>query len=33
MTGLPTLAKVKDGDTELAMDVQDLMALYEEVKA
>lgn len=32
MTGLPTLAKVKDGDTELAMDVQDLMALYEEVK-
>lgn len=31
MTGLPTLAKVKDGDTELAMDVQDLMALYEEV--
>ena len=33
MTGLPTLAKVKDGDTELAMDVEDLMALYEEVKA
>ena len=33
MTGVPTLAKVKDGDTELAMDVQDLMALYEEVKA
>lgn len=33
MTGLSTLAKVKDGDTELAMDVQDLMALYEEVKA
>ena len=33
MTGLPTLAKVKDGDTELAIDVQDLMALYEEVKA
>ena len=33
MTGLPTLAKVIDGDTELAMDVQDLMALYEEVKA
>ena len=33
MTGLPTLAKVTDGDTELAMDVQDLMALYEEVKA
>lgn len=33
MTGLPTLAKVKDGDTELVMDVQDLMALYEEVKA
>lgn len=32
MTGLPTLAKVKDGDTELAMDVHDLMALYEEVK-
>lgn len=31
MTGLPTLAKVKDGDTELAMDVEDLMALYEEV--
>lgn len=31
MTGQPTLAKVKDGDTELAMDVQDLMALYEEV--
>ena len=25
MTGLPTLAKVKDGDTELAMDVQDLL--------
>ena len=33
MTGLPTLAKVKDGDTELAMDVQDLMELDEEVKA
>lgn len=33
MTGLPTLAKVKDGDTELAMDVHDLMTLYEEVKA
>ena len=31
MTGLPTLAKLKDGDTELAMDVEDLMALYEEV--
>lgn len=31
MTGLPTLAKVKDGDTELAMDVEELMALYEEV--
>lgn len=31
MTGLPTLAKVKDGDTELAMDVENLMALYEEV--
>lgn len=31
MTGLPTLAKVKDGDTELAMDAEDLMALYEEV--
>ena len=31
MTGLLTLAKVKDGDTELAMDVEDLMALYEEV--
>ena len=31
MTGLPTLTKVKDGDTELAMDVEDLMALYEEV--
>lgn len=31
MTGLPTLAKVQDGDTELAMDVEDLMALYEEV--
>lgn len=31
MTGLPTLAKVKDGDTELAMDAENLMALYEEV--
>lgn len=31
MTGLPTLAKVKDGDTELAMDAEELMALYEEV--
>lgn len=31
MTGLPTLAKVKDGDTELAMGVEELMALYEEV--
>lgn len=31
MTGLPTLAKVKDGDTELAMNVENLMALYEEV--
>lgn len=29
MTGLPTLAKVKDGDTELEMDVDALCALYE----
>ena len=31
MTGLPTLAKVKEGDPELAMDAEELMALYEEV--
>ena len=29
MTGLPTLAKVQDGDTELKMDVETLAALYE----
>ena len=31
MTGLPTLAKVKDGDTELGMDADALAALYEPV--
>jgi dethiobiotin synthetase len=29
MTGLPTLAKVQDGDTELKMDVEALAGLYE----
>ena len=29
MTGLPTLAKVQDGDTELKMDVETLVGLYE----
>lgn len=29
MTGLPTLAKVRNGDTELDMDVEALCALYE----
>lgn len=29
MTGLPTLAKVQDGDTELKMDVKALAGLYE----
>ncbi len=29
MTGLPTLAKVKDGDTELNIDIDVLTALYE----
>ena len=32
MTGLPTLAKVQDGDTELNMDIDALCALYDEVK-
>ena len=32
MTGLPTLAKVQDGDTELDMNVDALCALYDEVK-
>ena len=32
MTGLPTLAKLKDGDTELDMNVDALCALYDEVK-
>ena len=31
MTGLPTLAKVQDGDTELHMDIDALCALYDEV--
>lgn len=30
MTGLPTLARVKDGDTELDMDIHVLEELYEE---
>lgn len=29
MTGLPTLAKVKKGDTELEIDVNVLSGLYE----
>ena len=32
MTGLPTLAKVQDGDTELDMNIDALCALYDEVK-
>ena len=32
MTGLPTLAKVQDGDTELDMNTDALCALYDEVK-
>ena len=32
MTGLPTLAKVQDGDTELDMKIDALCALYDEVK-
>ena len=32
MTGLPTLAKVQDGDTKLDMNVDALCALYDEVK-
>ena len=32
MTGLPTLAKVQDGDTELDMNIDALCALYEVVK-
>ena len=32
MTGLPTLAKVQDGDTELNMNIDALCALYDEVK-
>ena len=32
MTGLPTLAKVHDGDTELDMNIDALCALYDEVK-
>ena len=32
MTGLPTLAKVQDGDTEPDMNVDALCALYDEVK-
>lgn len=32
MTGLPTLAKVQNGDTELDMNVDALCALYDEVK-
>lgn len=31
MTGLPTLAKVQEGDTELSMDAEALAALYDEV--
>lgn len=31
MTGLPTLARVKDGDTELEMDADALAALYDPV--
>lgn len=32
MAGLPTLAKVQDGDTELDMNIDALCALYDEVK-
>ena len=32
MTGLPTLAKVQDGDTKLDMNIDALCALYDEVK-
>ena len=32
MTGLPALAKVQDGDTELDMNIDALCALYDEVK-
>ena len=32
LTGLPTLAKVQDGDTELHIDINTLCALYDEVK-
>ena len=32
MTGLPTLEKVQDGDTELDMNIDALCALYDEVK-
>ena len=32
MTGLPPLAKVQDGDTELDMNIDALCALYDEVK-
>ena len=32
MTGLPTLAKVQDGDTELDMNIDALCALYDEAK-
>ena len=32
MTGLPTLAKVQNGDTELDMNIDALCALYDEVK-
>ena len=32
MTGLPTLAKVQDGDTELDMNIDALCALYDEEK-
>lgn len=32
MTGLPTLAKVQKGDTDLAIDVEQLKAIYDEVK-
>ena len=32
MTGLPTLAKVQDGDTEVDMNIDALCALYDEVK-
>lgn len=32
MTGLPTLAKVQDGDTELDMNIDALCTLYDEVK-